>query len=209
MRSTITRAAGVGAAGLLGLAAVAPAAQAAEGTTSLASVLKVGQGAFDKDAADFDILTKAAEAVLAAKPNSPVKVLADGNVALTVFAPTDKAFEKLASTLTGKKVTSEEAAFTTVAGLGIDTVEKVLLYHVVPGQTILSQDAVKANGAKLKTADAGKVIKVRVTSKPAIILGDYAPKLANPSVILSKVDINKGNKQVAHGINGVLLPFAP
>lgn len=209
MRSTITRAAAVGAAALLGLAAVAPAAQAAEGTTSLATVLKVGQGAFDKDAADFDILTKAAEAVLAAKPDSPVKVLADGNVALTVFAPTDRAFEKLASTLTGKKVTSEQAAFNTVAGLGIDTVEKVLLYHVVPGQTILSQDAVKANGAKLKTADANKVIKVRVTSKPAIILGDYAPKLPNPSVILSKVDINKGNKQVAHGINGVLLPFAP
>ena len=209
MRSTITRAAGVGAAALLGLAAVAPAAQAAEGTTSLASVLKVGQGAFDQDAADFDILTKAAEAVLAAKPNSPVKVLADGNVALTVFAPTDQAFENLASKLTGKKVTTEEAAFNAVAGLGIPTVEKVLLYHVVPGATLLLQDALKANGAKLKTADGKKVIKVRVTGKPSIVLGDYAPKLPNPSVILSKVDINKGNKQVAHGINGVLLPFAP
>ena len=209
MRSTITRAAAVGAAALLGLAAVAPPAQAAEGTTSLASVLKVGQGAFDQDAADFDILTKAAEAVLAAKPNSPVKVLADGSVALTVFAPTDKAFQNLASALTGKKVTTEEAAFNAVAGLGIPTVEKVLLYHVVPGATLLSQDALKANGAKLKTADGKKVIKVRVTGKPSIILGDYAPKLPNPSVILSKVDINKGNKQVAHGINGVLLPFAP
>jgi len=28
-------------------------------------------------------------------------------------------------------------------------------------------------------------------------------------VILTLVDINKGNKQVAHGIDGVLLPFAP
>ena len=172
MRSTITRAAAVGAAALLGLAAVAPAAQAADGETSLATVLKVGQGAFDRDYADFDILTKAAEAVLAAKPNSNVKLLADGSVALTVFAPTDKAFTNLASALTGKKVTSEEAAFKTVAGLGIDTVEKVLLYHVVPGSTILSQDALKANGAKLKTADGNKVIKVRVTGKPSIVLGD-------------------------------------
>ncbi|MDD2817884.1 MAG: hypothetical protein PHN51_03700 [Candidatus Nanopelagicales bacterium] len=48
-----------------------------------------------------------------------------------------------------------------------------------------------------------------MTSKPAIILSDYAPKLTNPQVILTKVDINKGNKQVAHGIDGVLLPFAP
>ena len=38
---------------------------------------------------------------------------------------------------------------------------------------------------------------------------NYAPKLANPRVNLDQVDINKGNKQVAHGINAVLLPIAP
>lgn len=211
MRTSLTKVAALGAAALVGATALvaAPAAQAADGNTSLASVLKVGQAKFDKDYSDFDIVTKAAEAVLAAKPNSNVKLLADGNTALTVFAPTDQAFLNLASALTGKKVTSEAAAFKVVAGLGIDTVETVLLYHVVPGSTILSQDAVKANGAKLKTAVDGKVIRVKVTDKPAIILGDYAPKLPNPKVILTKVDINKGNKQVAHGIDGVLLPIAP
>lgn len=210
MRTSLKRVAALGAAALLGATALAaaPAAQAADGETSLASVLKVGQAKFDKDFADFDIVTKAAEAVLDAKPDSAVKVLADGSVALTVFAPTDRAFMNLASALSGKKVTTEQAAFDAVAGLGIDTVEQVLLYHVVPGSTILSQDALKANGAKLKTAE-GKNLGVRVTSAPAIILIDRAPKLANPRVILSKVDINKGNKQVAHGINGVLLPFAP
>lgn len=209
MRTTILRAAIVGAAALLGATALAPAASAADGDTSLASVLKVGQSAFDQDYADFDILTKAAETVLAAKPKSSVALLADGKTALTVFAPTDKAFMNLASALAGKKVMTEQAAFDAVAGLGVDTVEQVLLYHVVPGATILSQDALKSNGAKLKSADTGKVIKVKVTKKPAIILGDYAPKLPNPRVILDKVDINEGNKQVAHGINGVLLPFAP
>jgi uncharacterized surface protein with fasciclin (FAS1) repeats len=209
MRTTITRAAAVGAAALLGMTALAPAALAADGETSLASVLKVGQSKFDRDFADFDILTKAAETVLAAKPDSSVALLADGSTALTVFAPTDKAFMNLASALTGKTVKTEAAAFKAVAGLGVDTVETVLLYHVVPGSTILSQDALKANGAKLKTAVDNKVIKVKVTQKPAIVLGDYAPKLPNPNVILSKVDINKGNKQVAHGIDGVLLPFAP
>lgn len=210
MRTSIKRVAALGAAAVLGATALAaaPAANAAEGETSIASVLKVGQAKFDRDFTDFDIVTKAAEAVLAAKPDSAVKVLADGSVALTVFAPTDQAFINLASALSGSKVKTEAGAFKAVAGLGIDTVEQVLLYHVVPGSTILSQDALKANGAKLKTAE-GKNLGVRVTSAPAIILVDRAPKLANPRVILDKVDINKGNKQVAHGINGVLLPFAP
>jgi uncharacterized surface protein with fasciclin (FAS1) repeats len=209
MRTTFKRAAAFGAAALLGAAVIAPTAQATKGDTSLASVLKVGQSKFDKDFADFDILTRAAETVLAAKPNSNVRLLADGSVALTVFAPTDQAFMNLASALTGHTVKTEAAAFKAVAGLGVDTVEQVLLYHVVPGAPILSQDALKANGAKLKSADMNKTIKVKVTKAPAIILRDKAPKFANPRVILTLVDINKGNKQVAHGIDGVLLPFAP
>ena len=209
MRTTFKRVATIGAAALLGAAVIAPTAQAADGDTSLASVLKVGQSKFDKDFTDFDILTRAAETVLAAKPDSNVKLLADGSVALTVFAPTDQAFINLASTLTGKKIKTEAAAFKAVAGLGVDTVEQVLLYHVVPGGPILFGDALKANGAKLKSADMNKTIKVKVTKKPNIILIDKAKKIANPRVNLDQVDINKGNKQVAHGINGVLLPFAP
>lgn len=190
-----------------GLLAAAPSATAAnEGTTSLATVLGAGQAKFDMNAKDYDIVTKAVEAVLAAKPDSPVKVLADGTTALTAFVPNDQAFKNLASALTGKKVRSEAAAFAAVASLGIDTVEKVLEYHVVPGATILSGDALKANGAKLATALPGKVIRVSVTGAPAIVLKDYNPKLANPRVILSQVDVNKGNKQVAHGIDAVLLP---
>jgi uncharacterized surface protein with fasciclin (FAS1) repeats len=210
--SLITRAVAVGAAaGALALSLLAaPAAQAADGTTSLASVLKAGQAKFDKDFADYDILTKAVEAVLAAKPNSPVKVLADGNTAVTAFIPNDQAFINLASALTGKKVATESAAFKAVAGLGIPTVEQVLQYHVVPGPAILSEAALKANGAKLKTALDGKTVGVRVnTSVPSITLVDKATKLPNPKVILTQVDINKGNKQVAHGIDAVLLPMNP
>lgn len=210
IRKNMTRVAALGAAALVGATALisAPAASAAnDGTTSLATVLKAGQAKFDKDDKDFDILTKAIEAVLANKPDSAVKVLADGTTALTAFIPTDRAFKNLASALSNKTVKTEAGAFKIVAGLGIDTVESVLLYHVVPGATIMSGDALKANGAKLKTALDGKVIRVRVTGAPAIILGDYAPKLANPRVNLDQVDINKGNKQVAHGINAVLMPI--
>jgi uncharacterized surface protein with fasciclin (FAS1) repeats len=189
-------------------AAVAPAASAADmGTTSLASVLTGGQQGFDQDYKDYDVLTAAVLAVLKANPNSPVKVLADGNTALTAFIPNDQAFMNLASALTKKKVTTEAAAFKAVASLGIPTVEKVLEYHVVPGSTILSGDALKANGAKLKTALPGKTIGVKVVVSPAsITLVDYNKALPNPKVILSQVDINKGNMQVAHGIDAVLMP---
>ena len=211
-KSFISRAAAAGvAAGALALSLIAaPASQADEGNTSLATVLQAGQAKFDQDFRDYDILTKAVEAVLAANPDSAVSVLADGDTALTAFIPNDRAFMNLASALTGKKVKTERKAFNTVAGLGIPAVEQVLLYHVVPGATILSQDALQANGATLNTALEGETIRVRVNaSKPSITLVDGAKKLPNPRVILSQVDINEGNKQVAHGINAVLLPANP
>ena len=197
------------AALVAGTAAGAPAAQAMDGNTSLASVLNVGNAKFDKSNNDFDILTKAAEAVLAAKPNSPVALLADGDTALTVFAPTDKAFKNLASALAGHTIKNESDAFDAVAGLGIDTVETVLLYHVIPGATIESPDALEANGTVLATAAEGKNTKVLVSDAPSIRLRDYAPKFKNATVILSAVDINKGNKQIAHAVDAVMLPFAP
>ena len=211
-KSFIARAAATGvAAGALALSLIAaPASQADEGTTSLATVLQAGQAKFDKDFADYDILTKAVEAVLASNPDSAVSVLADGDTALTAFIPNDRAFMNLASALTGKKVKTERKAFNAVAGLGIPAVEQVLLYHVVPGSTILSQDALQANGATLNTALEGETIRVRVNaSKPYITLVVGATKLKNPKVILSQVDINEGNKQVAHGIDAVLLPANP
>lgn len=176
------------------------------GTTSLAEVLTSGQTAFDRDFTDYDILTAAVQAVLKAKPNSPVAVLADGDTALTAFIPNDRAFQRLVKALTGKTLTSERRIFQAVAGLGIDTVENVLLYHVVPGATIDSSQALQANGARLQTALPRKVIRVTVQDSPAaIILRDYN-KLPDPRVILSQVDINQGNKQIAHGINRVLIP---
>jgi uncharacterized surface protein with fasciclin (FAS1) repeats len=187
---------------------VAPASSAAMSNNSLVSVLTGGPTGLDADAADYDILTAAVQAVLTGKPDSSVKVLADGTVPLTAFLPTDQAFINLVTALTGSRPASEEATFNTVAGLGLDTVEQILLYHVVPGKAIASGAALKANGAALKTALPGKVIKVKVTKAPSIILGDYNTALRNPRVILGQVDINKGSAQIAHGINAVLLPSA-
>lgn len=58
------------------------------------------------------MLTAAVLAVLEAKPNSPVKVLTDGTVALTAFIPTDAAFQQLVREITeARKLPSESAAW--------------------------------------------------------------------------------------------------
>lgn len=194
----------VGAAVLAATVAAAPAASATSklGSTSLASVLLADGDTFDKNPYDYDIVTQAALAVLEAKPGSAVGVLTDGSVKLTAFIPTDQAFRLLVKDLTGTSVASEQAIFNAVAGLGIDTVETVLLYHVVPGATITAKQALASDGASLTTAQGG-ALTVRVFGS-TIRLVDADPDDWNAKVV--KADINKGNKQIAHGIHYVLRP---
>ncbi|MGK5440349.1 fasciclin domain-containing protein [Micromonospora sp. URMC 105] len=197
---------------VLATAAVAvPAAQAATkqpGTRSLAEVLTKDTSGFDHNPRDFDVLTAAVLAVLEAKPNSPVKVLADGTVALTAFVPTDAAFRELVRDIThAHRLPSEKAAFTAVAGLGIDTVENVLLYHVVPGATIDRRAALKADGAELTTA-LGATVEVDVLRwwhfrQVRLIDADTSDRDAR----VVAYDINKGNRQIAHAVDRVLRPI--
>ncbi|CAN7224736.1 fasciclin domain-containing protein [Knoellia sp. LjRoot47] len=177
------------------------------GTRSLAAVLTADGNQFDRNWYDYDIVTEAVLAVIANKPNSPVALLADGNVALTAFIPNDRAFQALVKDIAGTRLSSEKAVFEAVAGLGIDTVETVLLYHVVPGATITAKQAAASNGAALTTAHGGTV-GVRVLSKrlPLIQLRDKDTNDRNPYINPFAVNINKGNKQIAHGLTGVLRP---
>ena len=98
---------------------------------------------FDKNHGDFDVVDRAVRTVLGAKPDSPVGVLADGDTRVTAFIPTDRAFIRLVKDLTGTAPETEKAAFEAVAGFGVDTVETVLLYHVVSGVTINSKEAAR------------------------------------------------------------------
>lgn len=195
-------------AGLAGPAAAQTSHQKT-GDTSLASLLLADGNKFDHNPYDYDILTEAVLAVLAAKPDSPVGLLADGSVPLTAFLPTDRAFKRTVWDLTGHWPRSERRAFKTVASLGIDTVEAVLLYHVVPGAPIDSATAVGADGVALTTA-AGPTFTVDVIHKPngklSIRLIDGARPY--PYLVLNRLDINAGNNQIAHRISRVLLPPA-
>lgn len=207
MNKKIAALIGTAAVSTLALTVSIPASNANEtplGTTSLADVLDITNQAYDRNWEDHDILTAAVNAVLAAKPDSAVKVLADGSTELTAFIPNDRAFRRLVINLTGKVRVLESSVFNDVAALGIDTVEAVLLYHVVVGPQILSPAALAAGGAALTTAQTGTLL-VNVVDT-SIELVDKDTGINNARVMLPLVDLNKGNKQIAHGIDRVLLP---
>jgi hypothetical protein len=212
LRRSITLSLAAGAALLLAApttASAAPSAPAPTGTRSLAAVLTAnGNGQFDSNPFDYDIVTQAVLAVVAAKPGSPVGLLAQGDVALTAFLPSDFAFRDLVRQLTGTRYANEKDVFTAlVEAAGVNTVETVLLYHVVPGATITSRDAVNADGAKLTTAQGGTItVDVIVKGLGVVKLVDQDPTDANPYLNPFALNINKGNKQIAHGITAVLRP---
>ncbi|WP_110241811.1 fasciclin domain-containing protein [Nocardioides gilvus] len=207
-------AASLATAAVLGAGLLAPTtATAAEaeptGNRSLAAVLTADGNQFDRNPFDYDILTEAVLAVLEAKPDSAVSVLTDGDTALTAFLPNDVSFKLLAKDLTGKYYFSEKKAFNAlVEAAGVDTIEQVLLYHVVPGATIDSRTALNSDGAALATAQGGE-ITVDVLSKRfgLVKLRDLDSNDSDPILAPGKLDINKGNKQIAHGIFLVLRPI--
>ncbi|WNB85376.1 fasciclin domain-containing protein [Cellulomonas sp. ATA003] len=188
-------------------APTAASAAAGPGTTSLASVLLADGDTFDHRWSDYDVVTQVVLAVLAAKPDSPVGLLTDGTVPLTAFLPDDRAFRILARDVTGSWERTESAVFDDVASLGIDTVEAVLLYHVVPGATIDSRTALASDGAALTTASGGTVTVDVLSRRGGVArLVDADRNDFNPFLDRRALDVNAGNAQIAHGITAVLRP---
>lgn len=181
-------------------------AQAAPGTKSLASILlkdtTEGVPNFDRNGRDFDILTAAVLAVLDADPGSPVGLLTDGEVRLTAFIPVDAGFVRTAKALGVEARTEKGLVNKLVDAFGVGGIEEILLYHVVPGIKINAKAAAESDGAILTMANE-QTVKVNVT-RDGIFLKDKNTDVANPKVIVT--DINKGNRQIAHAINRVLLP---
>ncbi len=199
----------------LGLAAAtaapasAGAAPAPSGERSLAEVLTSDGNTFDRKARDYDILTEAVLAVIDAKPDSPVALLADGSVPLTAFIPNDFAFRVLVKDLTGRWYWSERKVFTKlVEAVGVDAVETVLLYHVVPGATIDARAALRSDGVALDTAQGGQFTVDVISRRWGLIrLRDNDRNDIDPFLLRRELDINQGNKQIAHGILFVLRPI--
>ncbi len=114
----------------------------------------------------------------------------------------------LAFDLTHRWQPTEERVLTSLAGaVGIDAIEQVLLYHVVPGATIDSGTALRSDDAVLTTAQ-GATFRVDVLSERLALvrLVDQDRNDLDPFLVKSKLDLNKGNVQIAHGISAVLRP---
>lgn len=204
--SRVTSALAAGVVGAVTLVA-APPAGAAPHERSLAQVLAVDGNRLDRNWADFDIVDRSVRRVLAAKPNSSVGVLADGSVRLTAFLPTDRAFRGLVTDLTGTRRGTERGVLRAVNRLvDVNTMERVLLYHVVPGATVTYRQAQRSDGARLTAALPGGTVRVNVTKRQNVYLGDADRNDRNPWVLRAARNINQGDKQIAHGLHRVLRP---
>ena len=156
MRRTITL---LLAAGLfVGLFAV-PAAASSQRPTIAEIVVSasgdIGSG-FDRNGNDYDILR---EAVVA---TGQVSLLLNESATLTVFAPNDRAFIRLAKSF-DPSVRTEEQAFNTIAGLGIPTVANVVGYHVKAGEELTRYQVFFKRFWRTKTLDManGDALEVR------------------------------------------------
>lgn len=193
---------GLGLTAALAIPAVAPASAATKPTLAqilLSDSKRDAKNGFDSNPNDFDIVT---QAVLLFPDLT--KAASDPKANLTVFLPTDYAFRQLVRDLTGKTVYKESQIFATVAGLGVDTVKAVLMYHIIGGARIDYATALKADGASLTTLGGG-TITVDIQGKffKRVVLVDNDPDLRDPKVVVANIRASNG---IAHAIDRVLLP---
>ena len=189
-------------AALLSVALGWSAPNSASADTITDIVLQSG-GEFDENRRDFDILLNAVVTADLAD------ALANPKAQLTVFAPNDRAFVRLATDLGFDGGYDEAGAWAflvdALTGLGegdpIPLLTDILLYHVVDGD-VRPVDLVIATlfGNEITTL-------LGETFRPFFFLAliDKDPELRNPSVI-KPANIIASNGRI-HSLNRVLMPF--
>ena len=178
---------------------LAPAASADNGT--ITDIVLESGGEFDLDSRDYDILLNAVVTADLAD------ALADPDAELTVFAPNDAAFVRLAKDLGYEGGYNETEAWkylvAALTGLGdgdpVPVLTDILLYHVVAGDvrpvdlilsTIFGRDITTLLGATIRPF--------------FIFLIDNEPGIRNARVAFP-LDIEASNGRI-HTVNRVLIP---
>ena len=162
---------------------------------SITELVASSGGVFDSDGGDFDILLAAVQAAGLAE------TLDSDAIDVTVFAPTDAAFVKLAQDL-GFDGSGEEGAWTylvdalTLLGGGdpIPLLTQILTYHVGTESLQASQ---------VLTSDEITTLQGGTIEVDGITLIDKEPDIDDPQI--AAVDLQASNG-VVHAIDGVLLP---
>lgn len=163
---------------------------------TITELVAASGGTPDGNRADFDILLQAVTTAGLAD------ALDDRSADLTVFAPNDAAFVKLAEAL-GYDQHGEAGAFSYIAdaltllsggGDPVPLLQSILTYHVAPESLQASQ---VLSSASIDTL-LGTTIGVRSGR-----LVDADPDFGNPGFVTTDIQAANG---VVHVINGVLLP---
>lgn len=156
-----------------------------------------GDGGFDRNANDYDLLR---EALVATDLVDDLQEARN----ITVWAPKDRAFRRLARDL-GWKGRSERSAFRFIArNVPADLLTDVLLYHVSPKKLQAKQVIKRAErGGSIWTLQ-GETFKPRLRGGH-IVLVDNEPDLRNPRVV-EPFNI-KASNGIIHTINWVLIPI--
>jgi uncharacterized surface protein with fasciclin (FAS1) repeats len=155
-----------------------------------------GKRGFDRNAKDYDLLREALKATGLVDDLQAAKHI-------TVWAPNDRAFRRLARDL-GWKGRSERSAFRFLArNVPADLLTDVLLYHVTPKKLKAKQVIKRAERKGQIGTLQGATIKPRLRGD-AIKLRDKDPDLRNPRVI-EPFDV-KASNGIIHTINRVLIP---
>lgn len=150
------------------------------------------------DDSRFNILLSALQFVDAQLPGTNlVSTLSASATDVTVFAPTDAAFGRLAADLGYAGDVSDEGAVTSfiVSALSAETIRDVLVYHVSPESRTLSEVA---------ALDTVPTLNGATFAPDGVTLIDAEPDLINPSLIQTDVVATNG---IVHVIDRVLLPF--
>lgn len=186
-RRTVLKGIGAGTAALVGGAGIASAGPGgrgppSEGETILDVALELADGENDSP---YDVIVAAVGAAGLADA-------LDGNRQLTVFVPTDDAFNAIGISLDEDgNVVVEDPAASLLANSSL-TLGDILKYHVTPGRrdaesVTTSDDLPTLNGAKIDVDDTD------LNGDQADIIGPDAAFASNG---------------IVHVINGVLLPPA-
>ena len=186
------------------LALITGASPAVAGQPTITDIA-VGDGTFDRNGRDTDILAAAVQAAGLAE------TLASPDADVTVFAPTDWGFRRLARDLGGPwKASEAEVATWLVETVGVETLTKVLLYHVVDG-SVYSSDVVPGLDRAHVPTLAGPTFQVFIQyhedgDLKAVFLRDQDPDDLNAKLKLSALDIEASNG-VVHVVNRVMRPI--